>query len=205
MFRSACVRPSKRLIRKCPAAVWVVKAEHAGPPKVVLAATDFSDVSYKAVTQGLWVAQQANAELHLLHVIDSMDLPDDVSLKSSQGSLLRNELTEEAKKRLESSLESLNTDRRRIHSHLAWGTPWKDIGRTAHHLNADLIAMGTVGRSGIKGLFLGNTAEKVLGTCDCSILTVKPDGFVSSIDPASWPLHPRPKGDTATTEQRPET
>ena len=48
--------------------------------------------------------------------------------------------------------------------------------------------MGTVGRSGIKGLLLGNTAEKVLGTCDCSILTVKPDGFVSPIDPASWPF-----------------
>ena len=75
----------------------------------------------------------------------------------------------------------------------------------AQHLAADLIALGTVGRSGIKGLLLGNTAEKVLGTCDCSILTVKPDGFVSPIDPAFWPLHPDPRGDTATTEQRPET
>ena len=83
---------AKRLIRKCPSAVWVVKAEHAGPPKVVLAATDFSDVGYKAVTEGLWVAQQANAEFHLLHVIDSMDVPEDVISKIPQGSLLRNEI-----------------------------------------------------------------------------------------------------------------
>jgi universal stress protein E len=55
---------------------------------------------------------------------------------------------------------------------------------------ADVIAMGTVGRSGIRGMLLGNIAEKVLATCDCSILTVKPDDFVSPIQPAFWPLHP---------------
>ena len=49
---------------------------------------------------------------------------------------------------------------------------------------AELIVIGTVGRSGIKGMRLGNTAEKVLDTCACSILTVKPDGFVSPIEPA---------------------
>lgn len=38
----------------------------------------------------------------------------------------------------------------------------------------------------------GNTADKVLATCDCSILTVKPDDFVSPINPASWPLQPGP-------------
>jgi nucleotide-binding universal stress UspA family protein len=43
-------------------------------------------------------------------------------------------------------------------------------------------AIGTVGRSGVKGMLLGNTAEKVLDTCDCSMLTVKPDGFVSPIE-----------------------
>ena len=50
--------------------------------------------------------------------------------------------------------------------------------------------MGTVGRSGIKGVLLGNTAEKVLTTCDCSLLTVKPEGYESPISPPFWPLHP---------------
>ena len=44
---------AKRLIRKCPAAVWIVKAEHVGPPKAVLAAMDFSAVSFKAVRHTL--------------------------------------------------------------------------------------------------------------------------------------------------------
>lgn len=193
---------AQRLIRNCPASTWIAKAEHVGPPKVMLAATDFSDVSLKAVTQGLWLAKQALAEFHLLHVIDSLDVPDNLISKIPQGSSLRNEINGEATKRLDEFLDSLQADRTRIHLHLSWGTPWKEVGRMAQHLAADLIVIGTVGRSGIQGVFLGNTAEKVLGTCDCSILTVKPDGFVSPIDPAIWPLHAVPGHDKPAAEQQ---
>jgi universal stress protein E len=181
---------AKRLVRKCPAGVWIVKAQHTGLPKVVLAPTDFSDVSLKAVAKGLWVARQAGAQLHLLHVIDSADVPEDIVSHLPEGSSLRREINEEAKTRLVAFLNSLSVDRSRIQIHLSWGSPWKEIQRLAKQLSVELIAMGTVGRSGIQGLLLGNTAEKVLGACDCSILTVKPDDFVSPIHPACWPLHP---------------
>lgn len=181
---------AKRLIRMCPTAVWIVKAEHVGPPKVVLAPTDFSEISLKAATHGARLAQQADAQFHLLHVIDSMDIPEDVVSRIPPGSSLRNEINEEAQARLETFLDSLQVDRSKVQVHLSWGTPWKEVKRMADHLAADLIAMGTVGRSGIKGVLLGNTAEKILDQCDCSILTVKPDDFVSPIQPAFWPLHP---------------
>lgn len=196
---------AKRLIRKCPSSVWIVKAEHVGPPKAVLAATDFSDVSRRAVLKGLWVAQQASAKFHLLHVVDSKDVPEDIISRIPEGSSLRREINDEAKHRFDGFVESLNTDPDQVQRHLSFGTPWQEVGRLAKHLNIDLISLGTVGRSGIKGVLLGNTAEKVLGTCDCSILTVKPADFVSPINPAFWPLHPGPKGDTATTEQSPKT
>jgi universal stress protein E len=41
--------------------------------------------------------------------------------------------------------------------------------------------MGTVGRAGIAGLLIGNTAEKILHQVECSVMTVKPDGFVSPV------------------------
>jgi nucleotide-binding universal stress UspA family protein len=66
---------------------------------------------------------------------------------------------------------------------LATGTAWRMIRAAAHALDADLIVMGSVGRAGISGLLIGNTAEKVLRVCDRSILTVKPDGFVSPVQP----------------------
>ena len=196
---------AKRLIRKCPSSVWIVKAEHVGPPKSVLAATDFSDVSHRSVLEGLKVAQQASAEFHLLHVVDSADVPDDIISRIPEGSSLRREINEEAKRRFDGFVESLNTDPEKVQRHLSFGTPWQEVGRLAKHLNIDLIALGTVGRSGIKGVFLGNTAEKVLDTCDCSILTVKPADFVSPIMPPFGPLHPDQKSDTATTGQKPRT
>ena len=45
----------------------------------------------------------------------------------------------------------------------------------------ELIVMGTVSRSGVAGLLIGNTAEKVLNQVDCSVLTVKPDDFITPV------------------------
>jgi len=45
----------------------------------------------------------------------------------------------------------------------------------------DLVVMGTVARGGITGLLIGNTAERVLRTLPCSVLAVKPDGFVCPV------------------------
>ena len=45
----------------------------------------------------------------------------------------------------------------------------------------DLLCMGTVARSGLRGLLTGNTAENVLPWIDCSLLAVKPQGFVTPV------------------------
>jgi nucleotide-binding universal stress UspA family protein len=173
---------AKRLIRNCPSSVWIVKPEHVGRPKVVLAATDFSPVSSKAVQQGHWIAQQAQAAFHLLHVVDSKDVPEDAISHVTEGSSLQQEIVEEATKRMERFVDSLGVDRASIQVHQSWGTPWQEIRRAAKYQAADLVVIGTVGRSGVKGLLLGNTAEKVLDACDCSILAVKPDEFQSPLD-----------------------
>ena len=62
-----------------------------------------------------------------------------------------------------------------------------DAGTLINYLaqvkEVDLIVMGTVSRAGLSGLFIGNTAEKVLQQAKCSMLTVKPEGFVSPVKP----------------------
>lgn len=182
---------SRLLIRNCPSSVWVVRAEHAEPPKVVLAATDFSDVSRRAALEGLKIAQQAAAEFHLVHVIDSTELPEATLLKNSWANSLRMKVEEEAASRLSEFIESLDTDSDKVQTHLVNGAPWYDISRIANEVHAGLVAIGTVGRSGLSGVFLGNTAERVLNSCNCGILTVKPEDFVSPVLPpiASSRLH----------------
>ena len=47
--------------------------------------------------------------------------------------------------------------------------------------NSEEIMMGTVGRTGIPGFIMGNTAETVLNRIDCSVLAIKPEGFVTPV------------------------
>ena len=65
--------------------------------------------------------------------------------------------------------------------HLTEGNAEDVILSVAREEHIELIVMGTVGRVGIPGFFIGNTAEEVLRQIDCSVLTVKPDGFVTPV------------------------
>ncbi|MCB1246542.1 MAG: universal stress protein [Acidimicrobiia bacterium] len=68
-------------------------------------------------------------------------------------------------------------------THLIEGSPGHALPKLAERLNINVIVMGTVARRGLSGLIMGNTAETMLRAVHCSILTVKPDGFVSPITP----------------------
>ena len=65
--------------------------------------------------------------------------------------------------------------------HLVHGEPAPSIRALSLELDADLVVMGTLGRSGVPGLIIGNTAEDVLQSTQASVLAVKPKGFVSPV------------------------
>jgi nucleotide-binding universal stress UspA family protein len=141
------------------------------------------------------IASWVDAPLHVLHVVDSGDVPEDL-LDKEPAQLPRMTWRERVKEGAQSNFDSFLMGNLvgglKLQRHLVWGRPWQEIGQLAKRLDNALVVLGTVGRSGIQGMLLGNTAEKVLSTCDCSILTVKPAGFVSPIQPAGWQLHPAP-------------
>lgn len=63
------------------------------------------------------------------------------------------------------------------------GDPAEVIPQTVKELDADVLAMGTVARSGLGGMLIGNTAEAILNRVECSVVTLKPEGFVSPVSP----------------------
>ena len=65
--------------------------------------------------------------------------------------------------------------------HLTEGNAKDVILSLAREEHIEIIVMGTVGRIGLPGLFIRNTAEEVLRQVDCSVLTVKPGGFVTPV------------------------
>jgi nucleotide-binding universal stress UspA family protein len=65
--------------------------------------------------------------------------------------------------------------------HLIKGWPRKEIPALAERLDVDLVVMGTVARTGVPGLLMGNTAETILNQIDCSVLAIKPPGFKTPV------------------------
>lgn len=65
--------------------------------------------------------------------------------------------------------------------HLVKGQPTREIPQLVKKYNIDLIIMGTVARTGIPGFIIGNTAEAILEQVECSVLAIKPAGFLSPI------------------------
>ena len=67
------------------------------------------------------------------------------------------------------------------HTRLVKGLARRAIPELAEELQVELIVMGTVGYSGIAGIFIGHTAETILNRIDCSVLAIKPKGFVTPV------------------------
>ncbi len=66
-------------------------------------------------------------------------------------------------------------------THLVKGWPRKEIPALAARLDVDLVVMGTVARTGVPGLIMGNTAESIINQIDCSLLAIKPPGFETPV------------------------
>ncbi len=80
---------------------------------------------------------------------------------------------------LDALIEQVDLSRVETDVHLVKGLPHHVICSFAEQ--ADTIVMGTLSRTGVDGLLIGNTAEWVLRRVDCSVLAVKPDGFLTPL------------------------
>jgi len=78
-------------------------------------------------------------------------------------------------------LHSPCADASKIEIHLRRGPAAANIFAVAEEVEADLIVMGTVCRTGMAGFLIGNTAESLLSRVTCSVLAVKPPGFQSPV------------------------
>lgn len=66
-------------------------------------------------------------------------------------------------------------------THLIQGRAPETIETFVREKSVDLVVMGTVSRTGLSGLLIGNTAQQILDRIECSVLAVKPDNFICPI------------------------
>ena len=192
-----------RLLRRCPCPVLVTKPltfasgvlganVHRGPdaaasPLNILVATDLKPPSEEVLRLSIALAQQMNAHIHILHVVEyKLDEVCNIGLPDAKQEEYRRKVRAQAQEILHAQLEK--TDYRalggRIEVHLAGDVGLPDVAIQhfiqAHHIH--LLVMGTIGRGGIRGIMVGNTAERLLPEVHCSILAVKPPDFVCPVD-----------------------
>jgi nucleotide-binding universal stress UspA family protein len=182
--RSLVGSTATRLARKCPCPLWVARPRATSAVRSVLVPVDFSEVSRKAMIHAAALAESTGAALHLLHVYDTDDLrgaPLLPAVTKAEFARYRRQVRRAALNHLEDFRKTLNGMPAKTTVNVRPGIPWQVIRATARRVEADVIVMGSVGRSGVSGLLIGNTAEKVLHSADASVLIVKPDGFVSPV------------------------
>ncbi len=176
------------LMRKCPCPVWIVKPiKHKRYTRIMAAVdpdnwdTSKAGLNRMVMALATSLAMRENSELHVVLAwnpyLEKL-LPDNaVPLGNGE------EPGEpEIHKRLMNELLARYTvNGLNPQVHLVEGNAEDVILSLAREERIEIIVMGTVGRIGLPGLFIGNTAEEVLRQVDCSVLTVKPDGFVTPV------------------------
>ena len=144
------------------------------PYRKILVPTDFSTPADEALERAGQLARLTGAELHLLH---AYELPTttlgvvDVPLALPQEFFDR--IREAAQSQLEERAKKLTAGGAEVRAHLTLDTPSRAILDAAEKLGADLIVMGTHGRTGMKHVLLGSVAERTVRLANCPVLTVK--------------------------------
>ena len=186
---------STHLMRKCPCPVWVVKPGSRKSYRRILAAVDiFSDPSDEAegsinsliLQLSSSLAQMDKSELHMIQVWNLANegwLGGPGGMNDKAFRRLCDETEDDLGGRLEHLMQTVDLEGiGTVRTHLKrGGDPAESIVKLARKQEIDLLVMGTVCRTGLAGFLIGNTAEEVLGAVDCSVLTVKPEGFVSPV------------------------
>lgn len=169
-----------KVLRKCPVPVWAVRPEHDQNHKLILAATDLSEVGGRAVDLAAWVAENQGARLHVVHA-----LPNPEGLRGLEGEE-REALLEEQKVRAAAAVDKRISDGPfdgESAVHLSRREPYLAIREAGEHLHPDLLVMGSLSTGGETGFLVGGTAERLLGRTNCSLLMMKPEGFICPVLP----------------------
>ena len=179
----------RRLLRKCPCPVWVIRPSRARIQRVLAAVNldpDESELNRNILELAASMVERFGGELHLVH---SWELYGEATMRSSAflhtppaelGALLDKEESSHAKA-LADLLKTTGLSDAPWQIHLLKGPAEDVVSRVIAKSRINLLVMGTIARTRIPGVLIGNTAEKVLDDVRCSVVAVKPPGFVTPL------------------------
>jgi universal stress protein A len=140
------------------------------PFKKILVPVDFSDCSKQALLDAIAVGAGMNSEIAVLHAYENpayvLPMSGYVGPTADMLARLRNQLTDE----LEAMAEQAREKGLTAETQLIEGIPYKTVVDFAKEWGADLIVMGTHGRTGLSHALTGSVAERVVRLSPCPVL-----------------------------------
>lgn len=165
---------AKRTIGHAHCNVLVIPRNAVLTCKTILLATDGSKFSEAAAAEAIGIAKKCGAELIVVTAVHAESLaPLDVVSSQMQKDLIAGVEMAAAEKSITFVRELAEKEGVKISALTYAGSPADVIIHTAREKKADLIVVGSHGRTGIDRLLLGSVAERVIGTADCATLVVK--------------------------------
>ncbi|WP_034914927.1 universal stress protein UspE [Erwinia sp. 9145] len=175
------------LLRKCPCPVWMVK-DQPWPEggRAVVAVNLASEephhdpLNTKLVKETIELAEMVNnTEVHLVGAYPVTPINIAIELPDFDPSVYNDAIRGQHLLAMKALRQKFSIDEK--YTHVDKGLPEEVIPGLAEHLDAGVVVLGTIGRTGLSAAFLGNTAEQVIDHLRCDLLAIKPDGFVSPI------------------------
>jgi nucleotide-binding universal stress UspA family protein len=141
----------------------------------ILVPTDFSERAAGAVRHAKSIGEKFGSEIRLLHVLPDMSvvLPEAVVPAPVQPPDMA-ELQANAVDGLKKVVQEFGLDKLNVTFEARIGSPADEIVDAAKGWGADLVSLGTHGRTGLSHLLLGSVAERVVRTAPCPVLTCRP-------------------------------
>ena len=171
------------LLRKCPCPVWMVK-DQPWPEggKALVAVNLASEENYhdalneKLVKETLELADQVNhTEVHLVGAYPVTPINIAIELPDFDPSIYNDAIRGQHLLAMKALRQKFGIDENR--THVEKGLPEEVIPDLSEHLQAGIVVLGTVGRTGLSAAFLGNTAEQVIDHLRCDLLVLKPEQY----------------------------
>lgn len=140
----------------------------------VLLATDLSPASRPAFRAAVSWARRRQARLDVVHVLtppspfgvgDGANVPTWRELEARARRLALRHLAQLGATAARSGV--------RVRTHLAAGMPAEEVTRVARRQHADVVVIGTHGRTGVRRTFMGSVAERIVRASACPVLTVR--------------------------------
>lgn len=144
--------------------------------KKILYATDFSESSVPACDYALTLAKLAGAKVHVLHVIGEFADGRMSMMQPEAMTMLEREIEIQALKEMEGFCKEKFDGEIPYTTEVVVGIPFQEIIKKAGELSADLIVVGTHGRTGLEHVIVGSTAERLVRRSPVPVLTVRVAG-----------------------------